>query len=62
MDSQIFFKSFLIAAFLIGIIVFAAVLVRPGTYSGSAQGGYSGERNSNTGWIQNWSRGDDDDD
>lgn len=62
MDKQSFFKSLMIAALFIGVIAFGAVSLRPGTSSNYAQGGYSGGDYSNTGWIQNWSRKNDDDD
>jgi len=58
MDGQIFFKSFLIAITLLGIIAFAAAGFRPGSAQMVGQGGGS----FNPGYQGGWGGGDHDDD
>jgi len=64
MNGDIFFKSFLIAAILIGIIAFAGASMRPGTFSGGGGNWTQGGNNWNGGYSNggNWNRGWGDDD
>lgn len=58
MDGQIFFKSFIIAITLLGVIAFAAAGFRPGSASMTGQGGGYSNQNYSGGW----NGGDDHDD